>query len=67
VRPLRAIVDFDEAWIEARRSRAGNPEHALKLLMPLTDPSSAWAAAGAAGRLEPELRQRLEHTRPHGI
>jgi DNA-binding SARP family transcriptional activator/tetratricopeptide (TPR) repeat protein len=31
-RPLRAITDFDEAWMELRRGEEGNPERALALL-----------------------------------
>ena len=31
-RPLRAITDFDEAWMEVRRGRAGDRERALALL-----------------------------------
>jgi hypothetical protein len=31
-RPLRAITDFDEAWMEVRRGRDGDRERALALL-----------------------------------
>jgi class 3 adenylate cyclase/tetratricopeptide (TPR) repeat protein len=57
-RPLRAIVDFDEAWMEVRRGRAGNPQRALVLLAAARGPFESIGMPGWLRRSE-ELTQQL--------
>jgi tetratricopeptide (TPR) repeat protein len=57
-RPLRAITDFDEAWMEVRRGRAGNRERALALLDAARGPFESIGMPGWLRRAE-ELRQQL--------
>ena len=57
-RPLRAIVDFDEAWMEVRRGEAGNRERALELLNAARGPFESIGMPGWLRRAE-ELRQQL--------
>jgi DNA-binding SARP family transcriptional activator len=57
--PLRAITDFDEAWMEVRRGGAGDRERALALL---DAARGAFESIGMPGwlRRADELRQQLE-------
>jgi len=57
-RPLRALVDFDEAWMEVRRGGAGNRERALALLDAARGPFESIGMPGWLRRAE-ELRQQL--------
>ncbi len=58
-RPLRAITDFDEAWMEVRRGQAGNRQRALALLDAARGPFESIGMPGWALRAE-ELRRGLE-------
>jgi tetratricopeptide (TPR) repeat protein len=57
-RPLRAIVDFDEAWMEVRRGRDGNRPRALALLDAARGPFQSIGMPGWLRRAE-ELRRQL--------
>ena len=57
-RPLRAITDFDEAWMDVRRGAAGNRERALALLDSARGPFESIGMPGWLRRAD-ELRQRL--------
>ncbi|HYB12037.1 MAG TPA: hypothetical protein VEG67_01120, partial [Myxococcota bacterium] len=57
-RPLHAIVDFDEAWMEVRRGEAGNRERALTLLDAARGPFESIGMPGWLRRAE-ELRRQL--------
>jgi tetratricopeptide (TPR) repeat protein len=57
-RPLRAIVDFDEAWMEVRRGEAGNRERALALLDAARGPFESIGMPGWLSRAD-ALRQQL--------
>jgi len=57
-RPLRAITDFDEAWMEVRRGGAGDRQRALTLLDAARGPFESIGMPGWLRRAE-ELRQRL--------
>ena len=57
-RPLRAITDLDEAWMEVRRGRAGNRERVLALLDAARGPFESIGMPGWLRRVE-ELRQQL--------
>jgi class 3 adenylate cyclase/tetratricopeptide (TPR) repeat protein len=57
-RPLRAITDFDEAWMEVRRGRDGDRERALALLDVARGPFESIGMPGWLRRAE-ELRQQL--------
>jgi hypothetical protein len=57
-RPLRAIVDFDEAWMEVRRGGAGDRERALALLDAARGPFESIGMPGWLCRAE-ELRRQL--------
>jgi hypothetical protein len=57
-RPLRAITDFDEAWMEVRRGRAGDRQRALTLLDTARGPFESIGMPGWLRRAE-ELRQEL--------
>jgi DNA-binding SARP family transcriptional activator len=58
-RPLRAIVDFDEAWMEVRRGVAGDRQHALTLLDAARKPFESIGMPGWLRRAD-ELRPQLE-------
>jgi DNA-binding SARP family transcriptional activator len=58
-RPLRAITDFDEAWMEVRRGRDGNRERALALLDAARGPFESIGMPGWARRAD-ELRKQIE-------
>ncbi|HME70547.1 MAG TPA: hypothetical protein VKM54_11860 [Myxococcota bacterium] len=58
-RPLRAITDFDEAWMEVRRGPAGNRERALALLDAACGPFESIGMPEWLRRAD-ELRQQLE-------
>jgi len=55
-RPLRAITDFDEAWMEVRRSGAGDGKRALRLLDAACGRFTSIGMPGWLRRAE-ELRQ----------
>jgi len=57
-RPLRAIVDFDEAWMEIRRGPQGDRERARSLLALA---SEQFRSIGMPGwiRRAAELRRQL--------
>ncbi|HBZ68240.1 MAG TPA: hypothetical protein DEP35_00155, partial [Deltaproteobacteria bacterium] len=57
-RPLRAIVDFDEAWMEVRRGRAADRERALALLDAARGPFNSIGMPGWVRRAD-ELRQQI--------
>jgi tetratricopeptide (TPR) repeat protein len=57
-RPLRAIVDFDEAWMEVRRGGAGDRQRALALLDAARGPFERIGMPGWLRRAE-ELRRQL--------
>jgi len=57
-RPLRAIVDFDEAWMEVRRGEAGDRKRALALLDAARGPFESIGMPGWLRRVE-DLRRRL--------
>jgi hypothetical protein len=57
-RPLRAVCDFDEAWMELRRGKAGDRRRALELLDAASDPFATIGMTGWLRRAE-ELRARL--------
>jgi tetratricopeptide (TPR) repeat protein len=57
-RPLRAITDFGEAWMEVRRGGAGDRQRALALLDAARGPFESIGMPGWLRRAE-ELRQRL--------
>jgi hypothetical protein len=57
-RPLRAITDFDEAWMEVRRGGAGDRQRALALLDAARGPFESIGMPGWLRRAE-ELRQEL--------
>jgi class 3 adenylate cyclase len=57
-RPLRAITDFDEAWMEVRRGRDANSQRALGLLDAARGPFESIGMPGWLRRAE-ELRQQL--------
>jgi tetratricopeptide (TPR) repeat protein len=57
-RPLRAITDFDEAWMEVRRGGAGDRQRALALLDAARGPFESIGMPGWLRRAE-ELRQQL--------
>ena len=57
-RPLCAITDFDEAWMEVRRGRVANRERALALLDAARGPFESIGMPGWLRRAE-ALRQRL--------
>ena len=57
-RPLRAITDFDEAWMEVRRGGAGDRLRALALLDAARGPFESIGMPGWLRRAE-ELRQQL--------
>jgi len=58
-RPLRAITDFDEAWMEVRRGGAGDRQRALTLLDAARGPFESIGMPGWLRRAD-ELRQQLE-------
>jgi hypothetical protein len=58
-RPLRAITDFDEAWMEVRRGRDGDRHRALSLLDAARGPFESIGMPGWLRRAE-ELRRQLE-------
>jgi tetratricopeptide (TPR) repeat protein len=58
-RPLRAITDFDEAWMEIRRGRDGNRTRALALLAATRGPFESIGMPGWLRRAD-ELRQQVE-------
>ncbi|HBZ72853.1 MAG TPA: hypothetical protein DEP35_25220, partial [Deltaproteobacteria bacterium] len=58
-RPLRAITDFDEAWMELRRGRDGDRTRALALLDAARGPFESIGMPGWLRRAD-ELRQQLE-------
>jgi DNA-binding SARP family transcriptional activator/tetratricopeptide (TPR) repeat protein len=58
-RPLRAITDFDEAWMEVRRGRDGDRERALALLDAARGPFESIGMPGWLRRAD-ELRKQLE-------
>jgi hypothetical protein len=57
-RPLRAITDFDEAWMEVRRGEAGDRVRTLRLLAAARGGFQAIGMTGWLGRAE-ELKQQL--------
>jgi len=57
-RPLRAIVDFDEAWMELRRGQDADRERALTLLDAARGPFESIGMPGRLHRAD-ELRQQL--------
>jgi tetratricopeptide (TPR) repeat protein len=57
-RPLRAITDFDEAWMEVRRGGAGDRQRALTLLDAARVPFESIGMPGWLRRAE-ELRRQL--------
>jgi hypothetical protein len=57
-RPLRAITDFDEAWMEMRRGKAGDRSRALRLLDAARGPFESIGMPGWLRRAE-ELRRQL--------
>ncbi len=57
--PLRALVDFDEAWMEVRRSGAGDRERARGLLDAVRGPFQSIGMPGWLRRAD-ELRRELE-------
>jgi len=57
-RPLRAITDFDEAWMEVRRGGAGDRQRALALLDAARGPFESIGMPGWLRRAE-DLRQQL--------
>ncbi|HTF32108.1 MAG TPA: AAA family ATPase [Myxococcota bacterium] len=57
-RPLRAIADFDEAWMEVRRGRDGDRTRALALLDAARGPFESIGMTGWLRRAD-ELRQQL--------
>ena len=57
-RPLRAISDFDEAWMETRRGRAAHRQRALALLDAARGSFESIGMPGWLRRAE-ELRQQL--------
>jgi hypothetical protein len=57
-RPLRAITDFDEAWMEVRRGGAGDRQRALTLLDAARGPFESIGMPGWLRR-EEELRRQL--------
>jgi hypothetical protein len=57
-RPLRAIIDVDEAWMEVRRGAAGDPARALALLDAARGPLEVIGMPGWLRRTE-ELRHQL--------
>jgi tetratricopeptide (TPR) repeat protein len=57
-RPLRAITDFDEAWMEVRRGGAGDRQRALALLDAARGPFESIGMPGWLRRAE-ELRRQL--------
>ena len=56
-RPLRAITDFDEAWMKVRRGEAGNRERALTLLDAARGPFESIGMPGWLRRAEALWRQ----------
>ena len=51
-RPMRAMTDFDDAWVEVRRGGAGDRERALALLeAAATPPKANTDAAGGSPSL----------------
>jgi len=58
-RPLRAITDFDEAWMEVRRGGTGDRQRALALLDAACGPFESIGMPGWLRRAE-ELRRQLE-------
>jgi len=58
-RPLRAITDFDEAWMAVRRGGAGDRARALALLDAARGPLESIAMSGWLRRAE-ELKRQLE-------
>jgi tetratricopeptide (TPR) repeat protein len=60
-RPLRAITDFDEVWMEVRRGGAGDRQRALTLLDAARVPFESIGMPGWLRRAE-ELRQQLERS-----
>jgi len=58
-RPLRAITDFDEAWMELRRGRTGNRDRALALLDAARGPFEEIGMPGWLCRAD-ELRRQLQ-------
>jgi class 3 adenylate cyclase/tetratricopeptide (TPR) repeat protein len=58
-RPLRAVTDFDEAWMEVRRGGAGDRQRALTLLDAARGPFESIGMPGWLRRAD-ELRQQLE-------
>jgi tetratricopeptide (TPR) repeat protein len=57
-RPLRAITDFDEAWMEVRRGGAGDRQRALTLLDAVLGPFESIGMPGWLRRAD-ELRRQL--------
>jgi hypothetical protein len=57
-RPLRAIVDFHEAWLEVQRGRDANRERPLALLDAARGPFESIGMPGRLHRAE-ELRPQL--------
>ncbi|HYB12240.1 MAG TPA: AAA family ATPase [Myxococcota bacterium] len=57
-RPMRAIADFDEAWMEVRRGEAGNRKRALALLDAARGPFASIGMPGWLRRAD-ELRQQI--------
>jgi len=57
-RPLRAVTDFDEAWMEVRRGRAGNRQRALILLDAARGPFESIGMPGWLRRAD-ELTHQL--------
>jgi tetratricopeptide (TPR) repeat protein len=57
-RPLRAITDFDEAWMEVRRGQAGDRRRALALLDAARGPFESIGMPGWLRRAD-ELREQL--------
>jgi hypothetical protein len=52
-RPLRAITDFDEAWMEVRRGRDGDRTRALALLDAARGPFESIGMPGWLRRVDP--------------
>jgi class 3 adenylate cyclase len=57
-RPWRAVTDFDEAWMEVRRGRAGDRDRALALLDAARGPFESIGMPGWLRRAD-ELRRQL--------
>jgi hypothetical protein len=55
---LRAVTDLDEAWMELRRGRDGDPERALALLDAAGGPFESIGMPGWLRRAQ-GLRQQL--------